>query len=175
MVLVLQNNIILIGMMGSWKTTIGRLISKKFGLKFVDIDHLIEAETGHTIAELFEKYGEEKFRSIETETLKSAFQGKNCVISTGGGTILSEDNRELLRMNGRTILLRARADTLASRIRYTANRPILSGKNDKEKVLADILEDRKDLYESTADFIIDTDDLTPEGIAKKIEMIMRKI
>lgn len=167
-----RTNIILIGMMGSWKTTVGRILAENLNRAFIDIDHALETESGFTVSEVFERFGEEKFRLMETEILQSVLKNNNCIISTGGGTIISEINRKMLIKNGITILLRAKPESLAGRIKNTAKRPILNGSVDKTIILSDIWNKRKKLYEETANYIIDTDDLIPEKIAESIERIL---
>lgn len=164
----LYKNIVLIGMMGSWKTTVGKILAEKMGRKFVDIDHLVEKEAKTSVSDIFDNFGEEKFRDLETKVLKTALQGKGMVISTGGGTVISSKNRNLMKQYGYVIFLRAKPESLSNRIKNTAKRPILDKSEDKLQVLRDIWEKRKGHYTSIADLVIDTDKLNPEGVSIEI-------
>ena len=154
--------------MGSWKTTVGRILADMMAWKFVDIDELIENEAKISISDIFENYGEGKFRDLEAKVLESALQADGMIISTGGGTILSDKNRNLMKQYGYVIFLRAKPESLSNRIKNIAKRPILAQAKDKLQVLKDIWEHRKDHYNSSADLIVDTDTLNPEGVANEI-------
>jgi len=170
-----KKNIVLIGMMGSWKTTVGKLLSEKMKCDFIDLDHEIENESGFLIKDLFNTFGEEKFRTLETAILKTSLARENCLISTGGGTILSEKNRLLIKKSGYVILLRATPETLDSRIQYTSKRPLLSDGAAKREILEKIWEERTSLYLESADHILDTDNFTPDEVVEGIERHLRTV
>lgn len=158
-------NIVLIGMMGSGKTTVSRILSENLGRKAYDSDCEIVAKYGR-IADIFARFGEQRFREIETETLRKLSESDGVIISTGGGCVLREKNVNILRKSGKIFYLRARAETLFKRIGEDKERPLLSG-GAKDNIVR-ILAERAPLYERAADFIIDTDDLTAELVARKI-------
>src|ERR1700749_2914941 len=120
-----QRNLILVGLMGAGKTTIGRLLAKHFERSFIDSDHEIEARTGVRIPVIFELEGEAGFRARESQVLAELVQRESIVLATGGGAVLSKDNRELLRENGLVIYLRAQPTDLWHRTQHDRNRPLL--------------------------------------------------
>ncbi|MEN2994504.1 MAG: shikimate kinase [Thermodesulfovibrio sp.] len=159
-------NIVLIGFMGTGKSTVGKIISKKLNFTYTDIDELIEKTMGMKISEIFEKFGEERFRDIETEMVKIVTKKHNQVISTGGGVVLREENILNLKNSGLLFCLKANAEKIFERIKNCKNRPLLMVENPKDKI-KELMDKRKPLYEK-ADFIIDTDDLSAEEVAEKI-------
>lgn len=154
-------NIILTGFMGSGKTTLGKWISKHTGRVLIDTDKEIEFKDGRKVKEIFEQDGEEAFRNMETDYLKELVaSGKNnLVVSVGGGTVLREENRELLSSLGTVVYLKASADELANRLRYDERRPLLQGKNGDERreLIVKMLAEREQAYTAGAHFIITTD------------------
>ncbi len=147
--------IILVGMMGAGKTTIGRNLAKVVGREFIDLDHAIEARCGVSIPHIFEVEGEEGFRKRETLLLEECSQQSGIVLATGGGAILAEENRRLMTERGVVIYLRANADELYRRVAKDRNRPLLQTENPKERV-AQLLAQRAPLYETTAHITFDT-------------------
>lgn len=161
-------NIILCGMMGAGKTTIGIKIAEITSLRWYDTDGLIVDKYGK-ISDIFEYYGEPYFRKIETGIVKELAQKDGLIISTGGGLVLKKENNELLQKNGKIVFLRARIDTLAKRLNVDGTRPLLE--NSTEGIrnrLARLLEERSPIYEQVADYVVDVDGKTPEEIAKEI-------
>jgi len=148
-------NIILVGPMGSGKTTIGRQLAKQLNMLFFDSDHEIEAKTGANIPLIFELEGEQGFRKRETAMLDELSQKNNTVLATGGGAVLALENRKMLRQRGIVIYLSATIEQLWERTRLDKNRPLLQTENPREKIAA-LLEQRDPLYKEIADIIIDT-------------------
>ncbi len=151
-------NIFLIGMMGSGKTTIGRLIATHLNYSFIDTDTLIESTYAMKISDIFINFGEEAFRRMETDALINLGSKDNCVIATGGGIVLKEKNRQLLRQIGTTVWLQADTSTLAQRIAgdKANNRPLANvGTDDLKSRLDSIYTEREDYYASAADIAID--------------------
>jgi len=148
-------NIILVGPMGSGKTTVGRQLAKQLNLEFFDSDHEIENRTGANIPLIFELEGEEGFRKRETAMLDELSQKKNIVLATGGGAILSSQNRNMLCQRGHVIYLSASIEQLWERTRLDKNRPLLQTENPREKIES-LLKLRDPLYREVADTIIDT-------------------
>ena len=154
-------------MMGCGKTTVAEVFSKTYGFKKIDTDELIVSRYGE-INEIFEKFGEEYFRNLESEvTSKIAKNIDNAVISVGGGLVLRHENVSALKTNGKLFYLRTRAQTIIRRLDGNSDRPLL--KDGLEERVNSILSSRSEVYEKVADIIIDTDDLTPQEIAKKIK------
>ena len=147
--------IILVGMMGAGKTTIGRNLAKVLGREFIDLDHAIESRCGVPIPHIFEVEGEEGFRKRETSMLDECSQQSDIVLATGGGAILAEENRRLMMERGVVIYLRAHADELYRRVAKDRNRPLLQTPNPRERV-AQLLTQRAPLYEKIAQITFDT-------------------
>lgn len=156
-----KGNLILVGFMGSGKTTLGKWISKRTGRDFIDTDKEVEIEAGKTIKEIFETDGEEGFRKLETMVLKKLenSKNKNMVISVGGGTPLKPENRAILKKIGTVIYLRASSDELMRRLRYDERRPLLQGKNgdDRQELISHMLKIREPMYIASANLIVKTD------------------
>ena len=161
----------LIGMRGSGKTTVGRIVALALKRPFVDTDEWIARTTGRTIAELIVGLGEPGFRKIESDAITEALGNPHKVIALGGGGVLSGANRERLRAGGFCVWLRASAETLAGRVRNdpatAAQRPSLTG-GDAISEIAEILESRNHLYASTSHATIDVDQSTPDQVASAI-------
>ena len=158
-------NLILCGMMGAGKTTIGIKIAELTGRRWYDTDGLIVDKYGK-ISDIFEYYGEAHFRKLETEIVKELAEKDELVISTGGGLVLKSENNAVLQKNGKIVFLRA---TLAKRLKVDGERPLLqtSTENIRDR-LARLMKERMPVYEHVADYIVDVDGKTPEEIAKEI-------
>lgn len=161
-----MSNLVLIGFMGTGKSTIGRKAARRLGLQFIDTDHEIERVTGMTVPELFKKHGEIRFRSEEKAAVKRITQNDNQVIATGGGVVLNRENIETLRQNGIIICLTATADTIYQRVKGKKNRPLLQTENPLETI-NNLLSERKPFYE-TADGIVETSDKEVEDVANEV-------
>ncbi len=151
-----QKNIFLIGLMGTGKTTVGRQLSRKLKMDFYDSDHVIEERTGVDIPLIFEKEGEAGFRKRETEVIDELTQKNNCILATGGGSILLAENRAHLINRGTVFYLKSNLKTLLERTGKDKNRPLLHAKESPETILNRLLEQREPLYIETADHTIDT-------------------
>ena len=160
----MMKNIILIGFMGSGKTTIGKALEEKTDMTFVDTDELIEAYEGCKISEIFVDKGEAYFRRLENETLKDLLTSTdNKVISTGGGIVTNQENIPLLKQLGKVFYLRIKPETVVKRLEGDKTRPLLIGENKLVKV-EQLMTDRKELYEMAADKTIATDGLSVSEI-----------
>lgn len=152
-----MNNIILIGFMGSGKTSVGVRLSYLLKKTMEDTDRMIEKQNKMSVSEIFDRFGEEAFRRMETECLEKLLQGPDDqVISVGGGLPVRSENRELLKKLGKVIYLKVTAQTVCERLSGDMSRPLLRGK-DSEQRIRELLEERAPLYESAADIIIDAD------------------
>ncbi len=169
----MKRNIVLTGLMGSGKTSVGKLVAKKLRLKFVDIDSEIEKDAGLKIREIFEKFGEEYFRKLESSKCKEVSKLQEYVISTGGGVVLNPDNIKNLRRNGLIINLRANPKILWQRVKDKKDRPLLNVNNPVE-ILSHLLERRKEFYDD-ADIIIDNTDLSLEETADRVIKEIEKL
>ncbi len=161
-------NIILIGFMGAGKTTVGNVVAERLNQPLFDTDQLIEQQAGMSISKIFEVYGENEFRRLETEMLKENLSAsKDWVLSVGGGLPLKEENRGLLKKMGIVVYLRVQPDTVLQRLRGDKSRPLLQGVDVKQKVES-LLRQRGSIYEEGADIVIDVDGKTPENIGQEI-------
>lgn len=158
-------NIVLCGMMGCGKTTVAAELSRLTGMEQTDTDAEIVNEYGR-IADIFEKYGEARFREIETQTVARISSRDNIIIATGGGCVLNSANVEYLKRNGKIFFLQTRAETLVKRVEGDAERPLLAG--GAEKRINELLPARTPKYLAAADYVVDTDGAEPEEIALKI-------
>lgn len=162
-------NIVLCGMMGSGKTTVAAQLHRACGLDWVDTDEEIVKAHGE-INKIFADFGEERFRDIESEVVKEVVSRcDNAVISLGGGCVLRKENVLELKKNGKIFYLRAQPETIIARISGDTTRPLLKG--GLEEKVRSISAARSKVYEGAADYIIDTDNLTPAQIAQKITEI----
>jgi shikimate kinase len=150
-----RTNIVLIGFMGSGKSSIGRMVAKRMGFQFVDTDKVIVERAGMAIPAIFAQEGEERFRDLETAAIESLAHCSRCVIATGGGAVLRERNRALLRELGFVVLLSASEDVLFERVSRNTSRPLLQTENPRE-TLARMLAARREVYEATAECVVDT-------------------
>lgn len=158
-------NISLIGMMGCGKTTVGKLLSERLCFTFVDTDELIIQKEGCSINEIFALKGENYFRKVEADILKSVLNSDNQIISTGGGIIKSELNIVLLKEKSKSFYLSADSESLYERVKNDFSRPLLKDCT-KDKIVT-ILSQRVLQYQK-ADYIIDTVDKTPENIVNEV-------
>ena len=159
-----MKNIYLIGMMGSGKSTVGKILSKKMKKPFIDLDSEIEKTGGKSVSEIFNGNGEEKFRQMESEQLK---QYSGSVVACGGGIVLKLENRHFIKENGIAILLTASMGELSQRLSDSDNRPLLA--NDiTEEALTKLWLERQLDYLNTADFTIETGGKNPEELSEEI-------
>jgi shikimate kinase len=160
-----RNNIVLIGFMGTGKSTVGRFLAEKLSWDLVDTDHYIEKQEGMTIPELFSTKGETYFREIETRAIREIMGRTKQVVATGGGAVLAETNRTCMKQNGYVVALTASLETILLRVGGDRNRPLLQGK--ATEVVPQLLERRKHAYDF-ADLRIATDRLRIEHIAQRL-------
>lgn len=163
-----MKNIVLTGMPASGKTTIGKLLVKKLdAYSFFDTDELIVKKTGCSICKIFEEKGEDFFRKTESEVLTEILNYDKAVISTGGGIILKEENRNLLKKASIVIYLQTDVDTLIKRAEKSNDRPLLNVEKAEEKIVS-LLKQREKFYKNTSDFTITATGKTPEEIVLEI-------
>ena len=162
-----SRSIVLIGFMGSGKSSAGRILAQKTGWPRFDTDEIVSARFGRTIAEIFAEFGEEKFRDAETEAVKGLSAVAPGVIVTGGGIVLRPENVELLRRVGMLVHLEADEETLFRRVSRRATRPLLQTENPRA-TLTELLRVRLPLYRQAADFHVDTSRLTHDEVAEAV-------
>lgn len=158
--------VIMVGPMGAGKSTIGRRLAHKLHLEFVDIDKEVEATAGRPITEIFQREGEQGFRKRETEALETFCCLSGTVIATGGGAILSEENRRMMR-SGIVIYLHTTPEQQFQRIKNRAHRPNFDPNQPVSK-LTEMMEIREPLYRAEADFTVNSDQQTIESLTRTI-------
>ena len=149
-------NIVLIGFMGAGKSTISDFLRTVFAMEVVEMDQIIAEREGMSISDIFETYGEEYFRNLETELLIEMQSKTNVVISCGGGVPMRERNVVEMKKNGRVVLLTAKPETILSRVKDNHDRPLLEG-NKNVDFIAGLMEKRREKYQAAADIVIETD------------------
>ncbi len=170
----MEKNIVLIGFMGTGKSTIGMKLAERLKMQFIDMDREIEKLTGMSIQVLFKKHGEIRFRSEESLMSKKLGARNNLVIATGGGVVLNPENMEILRKSGILVCLDAHPEVIMARVnRKKGSRPLLKknlGIEDIEKMI----EEREEYY-SQADFRVDTSNKEMDKIVQEIIQTLRKL
>ena len=167
-------NIFLIGLMGSGKTTIGKLLSKNLNKDFYDSDHVVEEKTGVKVPLIFEYEGELGFKKREESVLKDLVGHTNIVLATGGGVILSKNNCKLRMDNGYLVYLKSSCEDLAIRMTGDKSRPLLQD-GDLKATLENLFAFRNPIYTSIADCIIETKNKRANEITSEIESVFKKL
>jgi shikimate dehydrogenase len=167
-------NVVLIGMRGSGKTTVGRILARGLGRELVEMDELIAQKAGLSIAEIVEKHGWEKFRDIEEEVASEVAGRDNIINASGGGVVTREQNIVKLKKNGVAVWLKAGVEILLERLSEDNSRPLLVGKTQREDMEI-ALKERKSLYQKAADLTVDTEGKKPEEVAEAIIKSLKKI
>lgn len=161
--------IILIGFMGTGKSVVGKRLSQIKNLEFVDMDNEIEKVQGVSISYIFEKYGQEYFRNLETNLLKELLSRDNIIISTGGGIITNKGNIEILKKEDKVIFLDANVETIVKNVSREINkRPLLKESSNLNNTIKTLLIDRYEKYKKTANFIIDINEKNIEEVVSQI-------
>ena len=150
-------NIVLIGFMGAGKSTISDFLKTVFAMEVVEMDQIIAEREGMSISDIFETYGEEYFRNLETELLIEMQSKTNVVISCGGGVAMRERNVEEMKKNGKVVLLTASPETIYERVKDNNDRPVLQGRKNVAGI-SELMEQRREKYEAAADIVVNTDD-----------------
>jgi shikimate kinase len=169
----MYHNIVLIGMMGSGKSTIGHRLAAESGFLFIDTDVLIEARIQCRISDFFEKNGEAAFRKIESEICATLPSYRGHVIATGGGIILAKANRDILKKTGWVVYLEASTGQIMTRLAQDQTRPLLQAP-DKETRIQTLLTERDALYRSTAEVVVETT-APPDYIANALWQTYQRI
>jgi shikimate kinase len=161
--------IFIVGFMGAGKTTVGQVLAKELGYDFIDLDNAIALQTGKSVQQIFLELGEAEFRWLETEAIRSCRNLVSSVVALGGGAYVSQENRDLLRGIGKTIWLDCPLDVCLQRIRDNKSRPLLGD----EEAMRTLLDKRIDSY-SQADYVVNSDELSPEQLANEIVRLLRE-
>ena len=172
-------NIVLIGFMGAGKSTVARTLGEWFDMDIVEMDELISERQGMSIPEIFEKHGEEYFRNLETNLLIELQKASRTIISCGGGAAMRSQNVSEMKKNGYVVLLTAAPKTILERVKENDDRPLLKNHKNVEYI-AQLMEKRREKYETAADLIVQTDkknvqEICKEMITKLMEMDSRDV
>ncbi len=173
-----KNIIYLTGFMGSGKSTIGPILANTLGYRFIDLDTYIEHRTTTTVSAIFAEQGEAVFRKLETDSLRALIAEDRIVIALGGGTLIREENRILLRGNGLLIYLKTDVDQIVVRMKNKSDRPLLRGPNGEQLPESELrsrvqkLVSEREQYYTTADLIIST---TNRKVGASVDEIVQKI
>jgi len=172
-----MNNIVLIGMMGSGKSTVGLALANALSWRFVDLDSQLEDQEKISIAQLVKEQGMDVFRNKETQQLRAFVESNpsECVLSTGGGIILKDENQSLLKTLGFIVWLKASAQTTYERIKDDSSRPLIQGQTPDQKIksIKNILEARADTYKQLAHQIVEVDELSCAEVANTIKQLFK--
>ena len=166
-----SKNIVLVGPMGSGKTTVGRRLAHELNQDFFDTDHEIIDKTGVSIDHIFDIEGEEGFRERESKILENLCQMSNIILATGGGIVILPKNRRILRNAGLVVYLSSSVDQLLRRTAKSKTRPLLENSNDRRKTIAELVESRDLYYREVASVVIDT---TGKKLHELINIIKRE-
>ena len=167
-------NIVLIGFMGAGKSTISEFLKTVFAMEVIEMDQIIAERQGMSISDIFETYGEEYFRDLETSLLIEMQSKKNMVISCGGGVPMRERNVVEMKKNGRVVLLTAKPETILNRVKDNHDRPLLEG-NKTVPFIADLMEKRREKYQAAADIVIETDGKSELEICEELVKKLRAL
>ncbi|KAB2951304.1 shikimate kinase [Heliorestis acidaminivorans] len=168
----MKKNIVLIGFMGTGKSTVGKILAHKIAYEFIDTDREIERVTGLTITQIFDNHGEQRFRSEETVMARKVSEKTKKVISTGGGIVLRQENVTALRSTGIIIELSARPEIIWQRISRRTHRPLIRKEMDAQ-VIAEMMAQREPYYQC-ADYRIDTSEKTLVQVVEEIAQILHQ-
>lgn len=169
----MKTNIALIGFMATGKTAVGRVLAKKLGRKFIEMDALIEQKAGKSIPEIFQQDGEIAFRELEIEVTKEVTRHQNAVIACGGGIVLNQINIDRLREKGRVVYLTASPGAILKRVASEKGQRPLLEVDDPALAIRNLLKFRKPFYERAADVIISTSKLDIDAVSEQIIAILK--
>ena len=163
-----RNNVVLIGFMGTGKTTVARRIAEKTGYDIKEMDEMIENDMGMSVAQIFQDHGEPYFRDLESDMAQRVAASERVVISCGGGTVLRRKNVDALKSSGSIVLLRAKPETVLDRVKKNGDKRPLLSKYQSRGYISWLMKKRSDIYADAADYIIDVDGRTSDDIADEI-------
>lgn len=170
-----MGNIILIGFMGCGKTSIGKKLADKLNYCFCDVDRMIERDNKLSIPDIFESYGEDYFRELETKAILNLKDTvRNCIISVGGGLPVREENRQILKELGTVVYLQVPKNIIIRRLEHDTSRPILQNVN-KEQIIEELMISREPMYLSAADYVVNGGKKDFYDIIEEVYRIVKKI
>ncbi len=170
----ISNHIFLVGFMGAGKSTVAFALHRRLALPLVEMDERLVQEQGMSINEIFERFGEERFRGLESRLIVELGEGEPSVISCGGGVVVRPENIENMKRSGRVVYLSATPETVYERVKNSMDRPVLNGHMNVEYI-AELMGRRSALYEAAADVTVKTDGRSPEAICDEIEEQIKKL
>ena len=170
----IDKSIVLVGMMGAGKSSVGACLRRRTGLGLLDTDEIVASNFGMSIPEIFAEHGEKKFRDAETEALRRVRTEEQTIIITGGGIVLRKENVEILKSQAAIVWLDGDEETLFARASRKQNRPLLQTK-DPRKTFSQILDARRPLYANVANIRVDTSVLTDEEVTVAILAKLRRM
>lgn len=165
-------NAILFGFMGTGKTVVGKEVARRLGMKFVDMDDVIEEKEGCSISEIFAQKGEQHFRRVESKVARSLSQQEGLVIATGGGVVLNQGNLDALQSSGTAVCLTASPEVIYNRVKHETHRPLLMDDDPLSRIRS--LLDYRDPFYAKVKHKVDTSDLTVEGVVERILDLVEK-
>lgn len=168
-----MSHVFLVGFMGAGKTTVSKLVGHSLGRPVVDVDAQIEAVSGRSVREIFEDVGEDAFRALETEQLTALSEADPSIVACGGGIVVRDENRVLLKRLGMVVYLKVSAGETLARVGSDGTRPLLSGPGGAIAATA-LLEAREVLYAAVADVTIDTVGRTVDEVAEDVVAAIRR-
>lgn len=170
----LRTPIVLVGMMGAGKSHVGSALARQLDLEFFDSDKLVEERAGCSVSEIFERFGEEKFRESEKNVILNLLNGPPCVVATGGGAIANEETLHAIKEKSLSVWLNPDIDILVERVDGRGGRPLLDGQSPKEK-LSELLDKRKAMY-AQADITLDIhEDNKAETMKRLIKLLSEQL
>ena len=170
-----RTNVALVGFMGAGKSTVGRELAAHMGKTFVETDALVERRTGMSVSDVFACHGEAHFRDLESAVVREAAGAQDCVIACGGGVVLREENVAALKASSVLVYLEVSPQSVLSRIGPQSTvRPLLSGP-DRERRVAELLEQRRSAYEAAADVTVVTDGLAIEQVVRHVQELLTQV
>jgi len=170
-----RTNVAVVGFMGAGKSTVGRELAARLGKTFVETDILVERRAGMSVSDVFARHGEAHFRDLESDVVREAAQSHDCVIACGGGVVLREENVAALKASSVMVYLEVAPQSVLSRIGPQSTvRPLLSGP-DRERRVAELMEQRRSAYEAAADVTVATDGLAVEEVVRHVQELLKRI
>ncbi len=164
-------NIFLIGFMGVGKSTVAGYMQRHYGMPLIEMDETLEKRENRTIPEIFAEKGEPYFRQAETDLLKEIQTSSNVIVSCGGGVAMRQENVDIMKQNGKVVLLTASPESILKRVKNNDNRPLLKNRKTVEGI-QELMEARRPFYEAAADITVETD---TQSLYKICEEIMQKL
>lgn len=170
-----RTNVALVGFMGAGKSTVGRELAVHLGKTFVETDTLVERRAGMSVSDVFARHGEAHFRELEAAVVWETAKSQDCVIACGGGVVLREENVAALKASSVLVYLEVSPQSVLSRVgQQSTVRPLLSGP-DRERRVAELMEQRRSAYEAAADVTVATDGVAVEQVVRHVQELLTRL